>query len=34
MTAGAAPAPLELFQTIDARGWEPPESMLRAPEAP
>lgn len=33
MTAGAAPAQLELFQTIDARGWEPPEPMVRVLEA-
>lgn len=32
MNAGAAAKPLELFETIDARGWEPPQPMVRALE--
>ena len=26
-------SPLEIFETIDARGWEPPEPMVRVLEA-
>ena len=30
MSGGGAGKPLEIFETIDARGWEPPQPMMRA----
>jgi hypothetical protein len=30
MTASVTANPLQIFETIDARGWEPPQPMLRA----
>jgi uncharacterized protein (DUF2249 family) len=32
MSAPGAAKPLEVFETIDARGWEPPQPMMRAVE--
>jgi uncharacterized protein (DUF2249 family) len=33
MNAGATGKLLEVFQTIDARGWEPPQPMVRVLDA-
>lgn len=30
--SGSGGNPLEIFETIDARGWQPPEPMVRALE--
>jgi len=32
MTVGGEVQPLQVFETIDARGWEPPQPMMRVME--